>query len=238
MFALEGHSRANACACGPCRAGVPRRRNEGGFTLIELLVVIGIIVIMIGALGLALRGGGGNVALQSAQGTLNSLLSAARGQAALKQGSAALLVNSDKTSDGFLRELRVAVQDPTTNNWSYTGGSVFLPSGVYLVPADGSLDGITLASNWPARRFSTLSTAGATVSDAVTLQSGQFLLTNFRFAAGGSFVSAGNDRLIVSAGRRTSATALVFDNPELLRGVALSAYGAPILINDAAGFDN
>jgi hypothetical protein len=67
--------------------------------------------------------------------------------------------------------------------------------------------------------------------------SGLYLVTNFTVNSVGTPSTAGA-KLIVAAGRRTSATALVFDNPELVRGVILSAYGAPILINNAAGFDN
>jgi Tfp pilus assembly protein FimT len=214
------------------------RRSAAAFTLIELLVVVGIIVLMVGGIGLAMRGGNGSVALQSAQGTLNSLVSAARGQAALTQGSGFLLVNSDPMSDGFLREIRVAVQ-PAAGTWSFTGASVFLPAGIYVVPGTTGATGVTFAANWPALRHSDLADSTSIV-DSVTAEKGTFFPTKFQFGASGSFSSTSTttNKLVLSPGRRSSATTLAFDNPELIRGVSLSAYGAPILINNATGFDN
>lgn len=208
-------------------------KAHAAFTLVELLVVIGIIVLMIGALGLALRGGGGNVALQSAQGTLGSLLTAARAQAGVRLQTAMLVVDGDPTKEGFLRTIHVAVQSP--GGWTFVS-DVTLPSGVFLVPGNRSISGADCAAGWPTTRLST-------VADPANLavysggQSGIYLQTGFTINSVG-MPSAAGARLIVSAGRRMSATALVLENPELLRGVALSAYGTPILINDAAGFDN
>lgn len=205
------------------------------FSLIELLVVIGIIVLMIGALGLALRGGGGNVALQSAQGTLGSLLSAARAQAAVNQQNAMLVVDGDPAQDGFLRTVHVAVQAANGTDWNFVSEAT-LPAGIFLVPGNRTINGATCTATWPATRLSTVGDPAAFVvaSGGVT---GTYLLTGFTINSVGTPSTSGA-KLIVSAGRRTSAIALTFDNQELIRGVALSAYGAPVLINNAAGFDN
>jgi prepilin-type N-terminal cleavage/methylation domain-containing protein len=211
----------------------PLQGGAAGFSLIELLVVIGIIVIMIGALGLALRGGGGNVGLQSAQGTLGSLLTAARAQAAVSQQTAMLVIDADPAKEGFLRTVHVAVQ--AGSGWNFVSDAT-LPPGVYLVPGSRSVTGADCSAAWPATRLSTVADP-ANFAVAQGGVSGLYLVTNFTVNSVGTPSTAGA-KLIVAAGRRTSATALVFDNPELVRGVILSAYGAPILINNAAGFDN
>ena len=206
-----------------------------GFSLIELLVVIGIIVLMIGALGLALRGGGGNTALQSAQGTVASMVAATRAQAALNQSAAYLAVDANPTSETFLRGLHVALQD--ASGWRFVSDTL-LPSGVGLVPGNGGTTGVTTASGWPATHISTLQ---APVSLTISGQPGQYLLSSCSFDAAGKFnptsVNSG-DKLVLATCRQVSPGTWVLDNPQSIRGVTLSAYGATILINDAAGFDN
>ena len=223
----------------PTTAVIDRRYEEDcRLFLIELLVVIGIIVLLIGALGLALRGGGGNVALQSAQGTLSSLIAATRSHAALSQSTAMLVVDADPASDGFLHTLHIAVQ--TAGGWNFVGDAV-LPSGAYLVPGTPSIPGADCTpedhSVWPVKRVSTV---GAPANLVVVSggQSGSYIATTFSFTSAGTLATNGGDKLVLGTARRTSAITLVFDQPAQVRGVILSVYGAPILINNATGFDN
>lgn len=207
------------------------QRPSRGFSLIELLVVIGIMALMIGALGLSLRGSG-SVGLQSAQGTVASLVSNAQRQATLKQGVATLAIDADPASEGFLRTVHVFVLASGSGNFE---GEATLPSGVYFVPGSSGVTGAVLSGGWPSTRLSTLSGMSTLTVNGKT---GNYFVTTFNFDATGKLSSTGGDKLILSPARRTSATTILFENPAFIRGVTLSAYGATVLINDATSFDN
>lgn len=123
------------------------RRARRAFTLMELLVVISIMAIFIGLIG-KLGSGAETNGLQSAQGMVSGLLTAARSQAALAPGGIArMLICADpNNAEANLRHLEVVVVDPTdpsvTQNPSLPpskfvsvgGGGLDLPQGVYVVP--------------------------------------------------------------------------------------------------------
>jgi len=62
-----------------CLQGANSRRRVSAFTLIELLIVVGLIALLVGAVGMAL-GGTGSTALASAQNSVASLAGTARAQ--------------------------------------------------------------------------------------------------------------------------------------------------------------
>ena len=70
------------------------RCRSSAFTLIELLVVIGLIGLLAGGLGVAMKNKNPGSGLRSAQSVLVSLLSSARGQSALNQANAMILVQA------------------------------------------------------------------------------------------------------------------------------------------------
>ncbi|MEN9841758.1 MAG: hypothetical protein RL376_1558, partial [Verrucomicrobiota bacterium] len=123
----------------------PRR----AFTLIELLVVIGLIAVLAGGIGLSLGGGDKSNSLKGAQNILSSLLSGARGQAALSQVESAIVVNTTTSSDYFLRELRIVKRDSSLSKWVVSGNPVYLDKGIYVVPSKnpGSINSSITYSN-------------------------------------------------------------------------------------------
>ena len=237
-------------ALSPTRRSMPARRKHTGdsalllrgFTLIELLVVIAIIAATAGVLGLALRDGSPAAALQSAQGTFASLLSAARSQAALNQNRAVLAVEADASGDGFLRNIHVAVETAAgSNQWNLVSDAA-LPAGIYVVPGTTGIPGATCTPSsgvWPPKRLSAFNAPAA-----LTVASGgsgvaTFLVSTVEFTGTGKLGgTTGGDKFVHAPARRITADAVVFDNPDLVRGVVLSAYGSVILVNDGSGFDN
>ncbi len=221
-----------------------RTRIYRGFTLVELLAVIGIIAVMTGVLGLALRDGGPPAALQSAQGTIASLVAAARAQAAVSQNRTMLVVNADPTDEHFLRDLAIAVETaPNSGQWRVATDGALLPRGIYIVPGSGSAAGTVLTGGdagtgaWPAGRRSSLAPVPAeTIAPTPESPAGVFLGLTSLFTAQGTVDHAGGGRLVLAAARPT-ATGVVFDHPERVRGVVLSAYGVAVLVNDGPGFD-
>jgi prepilin-type N-terminal cleavage/methylation domain-containing protein len=214
------------------------------FTLIELLVVIGLVALLAGALGLALREANPSLALQSAQASVASLLAAARGQAALQQNRTMLVVDADPAAGSFLRGLHLAVESaPHSGRWRITGPGAVLPPGIYVVPEKATFDGVMFTSvgnpgvPWPAQRCSSLGLAPpGRIAPSADNPAGKYLGMSALLAEPGPAGPGAGDKLVLSAARRT-ATGVNFDRPELLRGVVLSSYGVAIFINDAPGFD-
>jgi prepilin-type N-terminal cleavage/methylation domain-containing protein len=219
-------------------------RRHNAFTLIELLVVIGLMALLAGTLGLALRETSPSLALQSAQATVASFLAGARGEAALRQNRAMLVVDADRASERFLRGVSIAVESaPDSGHWRITGADAVLPQGIYVVPRDATLDGVAFAadgdtgSSWRAQRRSSLELARAgSIAPSAVNPAGRYLCMTAPLTPLGTASSGGGDKLVLATARRSSE-GVRFDRPELLRGIALSSYGVALLINDATGFD-
>lgn len=200
-----------------------------GFTLIELLVVIGLIAILAGAIGLSIRDNNPATSLRSAQGLISSALSAARGQAALKQQYAKLIVQADNASPNFLRLIRV-VTSADQATWTQAGGDILLPEGVYVVPS-GSVTGLTPAGS--GRRSTFLGSPAAV--PGITTDSSSWLSSGV-ISSLGTVTASGN--IVVASGRITGANLVTLDNYESLRGLTVSQYGIATQVDDAASFGN
>lgn len=225
--------------------------RSNGFTLIELLVVIGLISILAAGIGISMRGGSPTSALRAGQNSLVGLLSGARGQAALSQADAMIVVDVTPGSEECMRSLQVVVRTGATaavDQWRPVGDPVMLPQGIYVVPpSSSSITGITLTGSWTAKRQSSgfLSTTAADLTErtpdatyttpVTNAFSGRKYIRFQMFNSLGTVSSAGT--LLVSSGRRTSATDVALENPDFLRGVYLSRYGVPTFINETDSFD-
>jgi len=220
--------------------------------LIELLVVIGLIGLLAGGLGVAMKNKNPGSGLRSAQSVLVSQLSSARGQAALNQVDAMMLVQADPSKDNFLRSVRVVVQTaPGAATWQEVGGEVVLPEGIYVVPPVTAVAGATLKllNDADSKRRSlfvntgtiTGASLGALVPSGTFFQSlrltslGSVLDSNNTAVNSGIKVTGG--RLLVAAGRQTGEKAWELDNVSAIRGFVVSTYGVATLINDTATLD-
>ena len=236
------------------RKALPCRTSA--FTLIELLVVIGLIGLLAGGLGVALKNKNPGSGLRSAQSLLVSLLSSARGQAALNQVDAMILVQADPAKDNFLRSVRVVVQTASgvnVNTWQEVGSEVVLPEGIYIVPPVISVTGASLKllnDTDDKRRSLFLNTGTITGAELGTLVPTGTYFQSLRLTSLGSVLDAASrsatnsgirvtgGRLLVAAGRQTGTTAWELDNVSAIRGFVVSTYGVATLINDTATLDN
>jgi prepilin-type N-terminal cleavage/methylation domain-containing protein len=215
-----------------------RKTTSAAFTLIELLVVIGIIAALAGGVGLALRDNNPGSALRGAQGLTVSALSSARGQAALTQANAKLIVQADKTNVNFLRAIRVVTTTDNGTTWKQVGGEIILPAGVYIVP-NGAVDGLTTTgSNRKSTFFSNAAPSDvlSNATDNKWISSGWISPLGVLTTGGGSTIVSGN--IVVASGKVTGPDLYTIDNDESLRGVAVSRYGVATLVNDADSFGN
>lgn len=211
-----------------------KARSQRAFTLIELLVVIGIIAVLAAGVGVALRGNNPDGALRAGQGLASSALSAARGQAALTQSTARIVVQADRERPDFLRTIRVIV-NTGGSNWKQVGSDIVLPEGVFIVPP-GTLTGVTLSNEggaWNVGRNSTLFETAATGVPGMT-DAGALWLVSKEISPLGTLDGG---RFVVTAGRKTGPVDYVLFNAAAVRGLVVSRYGIPSFVNEPASFD-
>ena len=223
-------------------------RKPRGFTLIELLVVIGLIGALVAGIGLSMRGGSPSSALRAGQSSVVGLLSSARGQAALNQSDAMIVVDvTNANNDDCLRSLQVVVRAGTgLDQWRAVGDPIVLPQGIYVIPpASPSIAGITLTGWSAARQSKGFQAAAGTLTernyatDYPYYPSGAFTgKTYLRFQTFTALgTTSGEGTILLTSGNRTDASKISMINPEFIRGVYVSRYGVPTLINEAATFD-
>ena len=227
-------------------------RRSRGFTLLELMVVValiaGLAVFMIGRIAGA--GSAESASLRSAQATLANLLTAARTRAMASGRDVRILLHITPTgslaADRYLRYLVLQTYDGA--NWT-TVSEAFLPSGVYVVPRDPTAvtglipavanwtrpsDGMTLRST--ALRANTTSFPDAEVTVAINSTNAETWAA-IKFTPAGTTINSSD--MIVGSGRASPENAsspVQFISPDAVRGVTISSYGVPALINGREGF--
>ncbi|HUR56447.1 MAG TPA: hypothetical protein VM029_01970 [Opitutaceae bacterium] len=238
-------------------------RQAGAFTLLELLVVVGVLVLLIGASGIAVAGRAGEgAALANAQTIVSGLVNTTRAQAAVHGTRARLViyaqqppgVNSDSAK--YLRSLIVVREDPVdSGRYVAVGDPVTLPSPICVVPPApvptnhlGLPAGQTWNQNAATGPVSTLTALtsfnyrGQSTSNAL-----QFFGVNglsgriyyLEFAQDGTVASntTGNPTKIALATAVLAANAPPrFNNASGVRGLFIRKSGAVSLVDNATAF--
>lgn len=223
--------------------------------MLELLVVVGLIAATAFFLFRGLAGAGKSAALQSSQAMLSNLVTSARTKAAATGRKTRLLVNNDPGEpERYLRfvVLQVGRQAGASPAEWETVQAVFLPPGVYVVP--GSLAGLVAdALQWKR----TSDAADDLDSDLFANQSLAYVFegdanaqiwTGIAFTPNGTLASLGGGpppkgSLVLAFGQlRAPGTyapgqpSVLLSDPAGVRGLLLSAYGIPALLNDRNAF--
>ncbi|MDB6170327.1 MAG: prepilin-type N-terminal cleavage/methylation protein [Verrucomicrobia bacterium] len=215
-----------------------KSRTTGAFTLIELIVVIGIIGAASGLVAAGFRDPGAGTALRGGRAVVAQLLVLARDKAVLDNRRTMLAVDADPAGEGFLRRISVVVETaPDSQTWFASGAGEVLPEGVFVVPGGSDADLATVPEGvvWPDRVRSTLRSARADeVIPGVDAGVRKFLLMPEAFEIDPAH--SPDVRWVLTVGRRISG-GVMFTNPSSSVGVGLSAYGVPLSLDDAPGFE-
>ena len=240
-------------------------RHRTAFTLIELMIVV--IGILIGSIGLALKGGNKPAALQGAQATLMSLVSAARAQAALESTTATVLIWADaNVSDTYLRRAAVFIKVDTDNNpntaaeYVRKGEPVDLPQGIFFVPKDaGSASPapaiIQPTVDWDGLNLTEAQNSNAPTTGLIFMRYDETIATpqwvtdpnapvkayeSISFDAYGQLVSKYGTNVVsylaVAPGDIEPNEGVTFSEVGSLRGLKLSVYGIPLMLNEKNAF--
>lgn len=224
-----------------------RSCGEGGFTLLELLVVIGLIAGFSVVLAAGLAGGSRTLALGSAQSLVANFVTAARTQALASGKTTRLLVNNNPANrEGYRRQLvlvemndssLVALHSATLPNGVYVlPNPARIPPGMYGEPGDwmkadgaGVLGSSSLASDPLSQIF---------VHEAGTAEEWEYI----GFTARGT-TTPNQGSIVIGIGRATpagegsaNASPVTMVESANVRGVQVSRYGVPRLVNDRTGF--
>jgi len=202
-----------------------------------MLVVISIISIFVGVIGFGfLRGSASStVGLQSAQSSLASLLTQARSQAALTGRSAAVLVGADPdNTDRFCRYLVPVLRNAAGTDWEPLTDGLYLPQGCYVVRSSlPTGDAIEPSANWSGLNSTALAYSVSTAVNSTNTE----LWVGTQFTYRGT--ATNNGQIVIATGRPNTAEAtnpVRFMNPDNVRGVTITAYGAITYINEQTGF--
>lgn len=186
--------------------------------------MVGLIAVLAGALGLALRGGEGGAALTGASRTVAGVFQAARAQAVLLGTEARVIIANDPSDpDRYLRALAIVHRDPENPNlWRSNGDVVTLPKGLYIIPPSYS-------GPAPKRSSGPSLTMGFSQGFPFreAAESGGSGWLAYAYDAQGVTAQAGA-KVVVGAGRLSDAGAAVEFNGEQVAGFALARLGGLI----------
>lgn len=215
--------------------------REAGFTILELLIVLGLVAALTFVISVTLTGGRKAVALEAGQASLVQLVTSARTRALAANTTVRLLIRNRVSAQDY-RRMIVIVQD-VSGTWQAVD-SVVLPENIYVLPYRTRIPAgmYPVASEW--RNAANTEVLGSSALNGslvdFAFDAGTESWEYFGFTANGT-VQPSQGSLIVAVGRPVSPTAtsdspVVMTDPSAARGVQISTYGLPRLINDRTGF--
>jgi prepilin-type N-terminal cleavage/methylation domain-containing protein len=225
-----------------------------GFTLLELLVVVALIGGLSLVLFLGLEGSGKPAALQSAQATVSSLVTAARLKAAASGRHCRVLVANDPADpERYLRFLALQqARHPgaSATEWD-TVQTAALPAGTFIVPATitSPVGLVSDASRWrrstePGEELASGAFLNQTIVHALEGDVTARQWTGVCYTPQGTLARLGTvggpprGLIVITTGVRrppgsyATGASPVLLTPDLVRGLMLSAYGVPAWLND------
>ena len=200
---------------------------------------------LIGGLG----GGGKSAALQSAQATLANLVTVARTRAGATGCRVRILINADPGDPARFRRTVVLQQETSlnSNTWNDPLLVTALPDGIYVLPYRNRIPagfydspGAWTKYDSSARlESSALFTAPLTVAIESPSAQGWDVI---QFTPAGTLSFGTGDMVLATGSPRPPGSYLAGEspvqvsNPDGVRGISISTYGVPVLVNGRTSF--
>jgi prepilin-type N-terminal cleavage/methylation domain-containing protein len=230
----------------------PSSQPRRAFTLIELLVVVALIA----GMSAFLIGGfreNKTASLQSAQATLANMLMGARTRAMATGCRVRLLIQADTSNPARFRRMLAVQQESVykSDAWTITisvaklpeGIAVLpyknnIPAGLYENPADWVKTSTTGSSGNELHSSALYATQVPVVIESATSENWDVI----QFTPNDTMSTGVGDIVLATVRSRqpgsysSGQSPVRADSPNSVRGVSLSTYGVPALINSRGGF--
>ncbi len=225
--------------------GVSRR----GFTLVELLVVVALVAGMAALFVAGVGRGGQGAALQSAQATMANVVTAARTKAMATGKRVRILVHADARDAARFRRF-IALQQETSylsNTWDPPYERLSLPEGIAVLPRSTRVPTGFYPENVPWTKVSGSTALHSSALDTAAVnvavdRANEEVWEVIQFTPFGTISPNPGDVVLTTVTRRAPGSFAEGESPvraekvERVRGIAISTYGVPMLIDEGAGF--
>ncbi|HYD83851.1 MAG TPA: prepilin-type N-terminal cleavage/methylation domain-containing protein [Opitutus sp.] len=223
--------------------------SRSAFTLIELLVVVALIA-GLAALFIAGVGSGSKAgALQSAQATMANLIMAARAKAMASGMRVRILVHADTRDVARFRRF-IAMQQETSylsNAWRPAYERVSLPEGICVLPRVTRVPSGFYAGNMAWTKTSVADPLHSSALDMAVVSAAvdrddEEVWEVIQFTPFGTMSTNAGDVVLATVVRRAPGSFAEGESPvraedvKRVRGMAISTYGVPMLLNGRAAF--
>jgi len=215
--------------------------RRGGVTLTELLVVVGLIAVLATFVGISL-GGREGVGLSSGQRIAASMFRSAKSVAVMRQTEARVIIYADDEDDKKrLRFMGIVYHadtndDGTPDDWLPANNGIYLPEGIYYLPASGDQPAYLLEDSQVGGTFRRSDSVGSGTYNFPAESGPGETFFEYEFNPNGTTQNSG-DSVVLAAGELQSSaggtgTDIVLTNPFQVSGFILRKLGNVTLFTD------
>lgn len=223
--------------------------SRRGFTLVELLVVVALVAGMAALVVAGIGRGEQGAALQSAQAAMANVITAARAKAMASGMRVRILVHADVRDATRFRRFIALQQEAIylSDDWDPAYERFGLPEGIAVLPGATRVPRGFYAEDIPWTKVSSSDALHSSAFHTTTVnvavdRAGEEAWEVIQFTPFGTMSGHPGDVVLTTVARRAPGSFAEDESPvraeniERVRGIAISIYGVPLLIDERAGF--